>query len=508
MPPRARTIFLSLVTVTLFTTTSLVADIRLAPIFGDHMVLQRDIEIPVWGDASPGEKTSVTFHRYTASTTAGPDGRWRVNLPKTAATPQPGELVIYGKNRIVLNDIVVGDVWLCSGQSNMEFTVRLVANAARETATADYPLIRHFRVPRTRAATPQSDMAPSTNERIWQPATPKTVAGFSAVGYFYAREIYQKTGIPVGLIRATLGGSTIEAWMSRNALTADPSLSPTLIRWEKTVTDYPAATKRYEQQLAGWSALPEPRAQKPSPPRDPAKNNAMPSGLYNAMIHPLLPFGIRGILWYQGENNAWHAPDYAPLFNALIKQWRADFGLGDIPFYFVQLPNFKDGDAGQRQWAFLREAQQKALALPNTGMAVTIDIGNPDDVHPTNKQDVAHRLALIARARHYGEPSLETSGPVYHVHQRIGSAIRITFKHADGLTSRNGPPTSFELAGADKNFVAATAAIETGGTILVSSPSVPEPVAVRYAWTNTPDVNLYNSSNLPAAPFRTDTWDK
>ena len=497
-------------------TGSVRADVSLAPLFADHAVLQRDKPVPVWGRAEAGERVSVSFHGQVHAATAGPDGRWIVFLDAIPASSEGTELTATGKNAITIRDVVIGEVWLCSGQSNMEFMLKQAANAPAETAAANFPLIRHIKIMRQAADAP-TDSAATTG---WTGATPGTAGDFTAVGYFFAREIFRKLNVPIGLVNATWGGTPIEAWMSPSAFAGSEPAPAVSARWAETVTAYPARKADYDSALVGWNQReatakaasaaayktflkdsPKPRA-----PRGAAGDPWTPTSLFNGMINPLLPYGLRGSLWYQGESNADHAAEYRAQFAALIQAWRAHFGQGDFPFYWVSLANFRaPGDATNTTYAFLREAQTQALSLPNTGQALAIDIGNPDDVHPTNKQEVGRRLAALAKNRVYGTVGDDT-GPTFLSATREGSALRIRFTHASaGLIAYDKPVQSLELAGANKVFYPAMARIERD-SLLVSAPEVKEPVAVRYAWKNSPAANLYNGAGLPAVPFRSDNW--
>jgi sialate O-acetylesterase len=513
------------------------ADVTLAPLFTDHAVLQRDKPVPVWGRADAGEKIAVTFLAQTHRTTAGADGRWIVFLDALSATTQGADLAVVGKNTLTVRDVVVGEVWLCSGQSNMEFTVDARAGtwqantradqAAAEIAAANFPLIRHVRIAQTVAESP----ADTVKTGGWQSATPQTVGGFTAVGYFFARDIFQKLGVPVGLVHSSWGGSPVESWMSPAALASNSAFAGVTTRWQQNIAAYPANQAAYEAALAAWTkaeatakldaaaagAKTKPKTDgrkfynawlqknpRPRAPRGPG-DSWTPAGLFNGMINPLLPYALRGALWYQGESNADRAGEYHALFAATITAWRAHFGQGDFPFYWVNLAGYKiPADRTDAAWAFLREAQTKTLALPATGQALAIDIGNPTDIHPANKQDVGRRLALLAKNRLYGT-TVDDTGPTFAGVTREGSALRVRFTTASGLIAHAKPVQSLELAGADKVFRPATAKIDRE-TLLVSAPDVREPVAVRYAWRNAPEANLYNGAGLPAVPFRSDTW--
>lgn len=490
--------------------THAVADITLAPLFRDGAVLQRDQPLVVWGSAAAAEKVEVKFRRQTASVITGADGRWRVTLNAEKASTVPSELIATGANTVVVHDVLVGDVWLCSGQSNMAFLVRNSKNAEQAIAEADFPLIRHFKVPNVVAEKPADDVGGS-----WVLCSPASVGAFSAVAYFFARDLHQKFHVPVGIVNSSWGGTQIEGWLSEPALRADPSAKEIFARWEARLAEHPAKMAEHAAAVAKWET--EQSARKtagrttargaPAKPEGPG-SRWMPAGLYNAMIAPLVPYGFKGALWYQGETNAPRYPEYASLFTAMIKQWRADFGQ-PLPFYFVQLANFEN-NAGNKgdTWAYLREAQAKALAVPDTGMAVTIDIGDPKDIHPKDKAEVGRRLALHARRQLFGE-KLETDGPMFAGAKREGGALRVSFRHAAVLRLAPACPDgriSFEIAGEDKKFVPATARVD-GRTLVVSAEEVAVPVAVRYAWRNSPDARLFNGASLPAAPFRSDNWE-
>ena len=494
------------------------AEVTLAPLFTDHAVLQCDKPVPVWGRADAGEKVTVTFHGQAISATTGADGRWIVYLEKLAASAEPAELVVTGRNTVTVRDVLVGEVWLASGQSNMEWPVNKARDAAQEMAAANFPLIRHVRIEHTVATAPADTVKTSG----WQPASPATVGGFTAVGYFFARDLHRKLGVPVGIIHSSWGGTAIESWMS-DASRRSTSLAALLdARWKKDVAAWtPERIARYPADMTAWlkadasakAAHKKNRLPWPKPPAT-TDSPSLPGGLFNGMIAPLQPGALRGILWYQGESNAEHPEEYAELFTTMIRAWRANWSQGDpstnsgqaLPFYFVQIPNYgPDEEARGRNWAQLREAQTKALVLPNTGMAVTIDVGDAEILHPINKQEVGRRLALIAKTKVYGIPG-DCSGPEFSGAVREGAALRVKFTHADGgLISHDKPVQSLEIAGEDKVFHAATAKLQRD-TLLVSAPAVREPVAVRYAWINAPVANLYNGAGLPAAPFRSDNW--
>jgi sialate O-acetylesterase len=512
------------------------ADVTLAPLFSDHAVWQRDKPVPVWGRADAGEKIVAKFAGQSRQTTAGADGRWIVYFEAFPARVEGAELTVTGKNILIVRDIVVGEVWLCSGQSNMEFTVGArqgwqantrVNNAAAEIAAARWPLVRHVRIAARVADTPADTVATSG----WALAAPETVGDFTAVGYFFARDLYQKLGVPIGLVNSSVGGTPVESWLSPVVVASNPAFGFVAERWRQNLAAFPANRAAYEAALAAWTAA-DAKAKaaaavagaKTKPKTDGAKSYAAwskknprpraprgpgdgwtPTGLFNGMINPLLPYAIRGALWYQGESNAERATEYRGLFSAMITAWRAHFGQGEFPFYWVSLANYQNSsDATGLTYAALREAQTQTLVLPNTGQALAIDVGNPDDIHPTNKQDVGRRLAMLAKNRVYGL-TVDDTGPTFAAIVREGAALRVRFTHASGLIAHDKPVQSLEIAGADKIFHPATAQIERE-TLLVSAPKVREPVAVRYAWRNAPEANLYNGAGLPAVPFRSEPW--
>jgi sialate O-acetylesterase len=492
------------------------ADVSLPAVICDNMVLQRGRASAIWGWAEPGEKVSVkgSWQWFWASTSADADGRWNVNvLPPRAAGPY--EITIHGRNTITIKNVLVGEVWVCSGQSNMQWSVQASANAQEEVAAAKYPQIRLFYVKREVADEPKSNCTGN-----WVECRPETVPGFSAVAYFFGRELHKELGVPVGLIHTSWGGTPAEAWTRRGELEKESDFAPILKRSADSIARYPQAKADYEKKLEAWKEAAkkakEAGTKEPRRPRGPSSplNSHTPAALYNAMIAPLIPYGIQGAIWYQGESNAGRAYQYRKLFPAMITNWREDWGQGDFQFLFVQLANFMavKPDPCDSAWAELREAQSMTLRLPNTGMAVIIDIGEADDIHPKNKQDVGKRLALWALAKTHGK-KLVYSGPIYESMRVAGSKIVLSFEHVGGglvagcgeRASAGEPLKGFAIAGEDRKFVWADAIIE-GDTIVVSSDKVAEPVAVRYAWADNPVCNLYNKEGLPASPFRTDDW--
>ena len=630
---------------------SALAQVRLPSFFSDHMVLQRQQPIPVWGWAKPGEKVTVSLHNKSVATKADKAGKWQVQLPAEEAGG-PYTLIIKGSNTISIGDVLIGDVWLCSGQSNMEWSVAQSMNSKEEIAAANYPNIRHFKVNRTVATLPQEDAAGSG----WKPATPGFVGQFTGVGYYFARHLQKELNVPIGLLNTSWGGTHVETWTSREAFESEPEFNAMINRLsvdymegqkqskdkaqnelQKSlelrkalsgpVEDWPKVTytaadwslmnvpglweqqgmagldgvvwMRREFELTGTQAAAATlylgmiddnditwvngtkagetngynidRVYKlPAGLLKPGRNvialriddtggggglyskeeevylsfadgsklplagkwkvnlekvyssaaNAMgpndyPTLLYNAMLHPLIPFGIRGAIWYQGESNTGRAVQYRKAFPLMINDWRKRWAQGDFPFYFVQLATYFADAGGNKnsgnEWAELREAQTMTLSLPNTGMAVTTDIGNPKDIHPTNKQEVGRRLALQALQQTYGQSTLVASGPVLDKAVFESNRSILHFNHTgSGLTTTDkyGYLYEFELAGSDGQWHFARAWIE-GNTVVVQSEKVPNPVAARYNWTDNAEAgNLFNKEGLPAAPFRTDNWKR
>jgi sialate O-acetylesterase len=440
------------------------ADVRLPSIFSSHLLLQRDVENPLWGTADPDEKISVKLDDKAIATQAGPDGRWSVKLPATAAGG-PHKIVIEdatGENRITLSDVLFGELWVCSGQSNMEMGLNSTDHAQEDIAAADLPQIRLFTIPKTRADGPQEDC-----QGRWARCTPKTAENFSATAYFFGVDLQKALGVPVGLIHTSWGGTPAESWTPRPSLEAQPTL----------------------KHMAGGS-----------------------SQLYNGMIHPLIRLPIAGAIWYQGESNVGKAAQYHKLFPVMIEGWREAWHAPKLPFYFVQIAPYRYNADGGQACAELWDAQFETMqTLPNTGMAVITDSDSVGDIHPRNKRICGQRLALWALAKTYGKSDLVYSGPIYKSFKAEGVVdpdnIRLSFDSiGGGLVSRDGKPlTNFTIAGADQKFVPATAVID-GNTIVVHSDSVTKPLAVRFGWNETAEPNLINKEGLPASPFRTDDW--
>jgi sialate O-acetylesterase len=480
------------------------AEVKLPKLISDNMVLQQGRKVRIWGTAAPGEKVTVAFRDQKLSAAAA-DGQWETYLEPLKAGG-PDELTVSGSNTIVLKNVLVGEVWVCSGQSNMWWPVGNSLNARQEIAAAQYPMIRLFTVPMVVAGRPQRDV-----DGQWAPVSPQSVEKFSAVGYFFGRDLYKALGVPVGLIHSSWGGSPAETWMARPTLDSLPEAKSFLHDQEQALAKYPQQVEEFKRQYDDWiRAVAKAEAEGkliPSAPRvpDDPRTGFWPAGLYNAMIAPLVPYAIRGAIWYQGESNSPRAREYRKVFPAMIQDWRQAWGEGDFPFLFVQLANWIVPDP-KPNWPELREAQLMTLSLPKTGMAVAVDIGDPADIHPKNKQEVGRRLALAAEAIAYGR-NVVYSGPIYESMVVEGGKVRLRFKHTDGGLLAKGAASlkGFELAGEDRKFVPAEAAID-GKTIVVRSGQVASPVAVRYAWADNPTCNLYNKAGMPASPFRTDDW--
>jgi len=470
------------------------------PLFSDNAVLQEETPIPVWGVAKEGEKISVTLDGQSASTTAK-DGKWKLMLPAHKAGG-PYDLTISGENTNTITNVLVGEVWVCSGQSNMEFPLSRVTNAAAEIASASYPMLRMFSVARRISANPQEEVVGK-----WAVCTPAAAPGFSAIGYFFGHDLVKARSVPIGMIHSSWGGTPAQAWTSFSGLSKDPSLKVYVDQLRNAVVDFMKNLEAYRTALAGYhpnpagvsSGPPWPADLPPSGPRSPFESNGLPTILYNGMIAPLQPYAIRGVIWYQGEANNGQAKLYQTLFPAMIADWREKWGRGDFPFLFTQIAPFTGMSPEIREAQFLTLGKST-----NTAMAVTTDVGNAADIHPTQKEPVGQRLALAARALAYGE-KIEYSGPLYQSLKIEGSNAVVLFTHTgSGLMAKDGDLRGFTIGGTNGQFLPAKAAI-AGETVVVSAAEVTAPTAVRYGWTNVPDVNLWNKEGLPASPFRTDS---
>lgn len=541
------------VAVTLACAATACAEIRPSAIFSDGMILQRDSNVPVWGSSSPGERITVRFGDQEKAISADVSGKWRVTLDPMKAEASPATMTIAGEGSSTnITGVMVGDVFLASGQSNMDFPLRNAHNAPAEIPASTDPQLRFFQVTKKTSDRPE----PSVSGGKWVAATPQNSGNFSAVAYFFAKEIRAHEHCPVGVIQAAWGGTPIRIWMGLEGLRNPAPSVDDLADWDKAVADHarvladPKLETTYKADLAQWTKevkpsfddamkvwnaanqagkdpRPRPKPSRPEPVNPdpmgyPSPNTRphTPTVAYNAMIHPLVPYALKGFLWYQGEDNGMQGIRYRDWLSRLISDWRSRWG-AEIPFLIVQLPCFgmDTTPVAGSGWPWLREAQFRALSLPKTGVAVTIDVGDPRNVHPADKVDVGNRLALLARRDLYGE-KIDASGPRYDGFKVEGNKVRIFFTEtAGGLKPGRAPwcpggtkplPTDklvgFYIAGEDSKWVEAEAVIQ-GKDVVVSSPSVPKPLAVRYGWSNSPRCNLYNSEGLPAFPFRTDDRD-
>lgn len=474
------------------------ADVTLPNIFSDAMVFQRDQANRVWGRADANEEVTVSLGEQSQTTTADAQGNWQVMLEAMPATSEPLEMTVKGNNEISVKDILVGEVWICSGQSNMAWTVQNSNDYDLEQLAADYPQIRMINFPQVGTQEPVW-----THEGAnWMVCTPENIGRFSAVGYFFGRQLHQTLDVPVGLVNNAWGGSAAEAWVNRDRLEADPAYQPMLDRWN-------AMTQR-AAALESKPSLNDQEKQELANLRRQLGGNHNPSNIYNGVLKSHLGYGIRGVIWYQGESNAGRAYQYRDLFPLMIQNWRDEWGQGDFPFYWVQLADFQKetDEPGESAWAELREAQTMTMdKLPNTGQAVIIDIGEGRDIHPKNKVDVGRRLSRWALAKDYGYEIAHQS-PRYKSMNKSGDKITLTFDHVgSGWRPFDVPhPVGFAIAGEDRRFVKAKAEIQQDGSIVVSSDQVGDPVAVRYGWADNPVVNMYNNAGLPLTPFRTDDW--
>jgi sialate O-acetylesterase len=542
----------------LLAATALHATVRMSAIFGDHMVLQQETNVPVWGTALPGEKVTVTVDDHTATATAGTDGTWRTNLKPFAASSAPVTMTVAGSNTLTFQDVLIGEVWVASGQSNMEVPVSWMADAAQVTAQATDTQLRVFYVEHG----PFQGAAIEPRDHLsghWDVCSPGVANNFSGVGYFFGRELRRQLKRPVGIIGSYVGGTPASAWVSRSGLAKAPAFTNYLDKYaeakaaagsysgqlnaainnvnqwsDQAITAYATALSQWKADMmnaaAGNNPQPGPPPAHPSGPAPQLPGNLAgdrhtPTVLFNAFIAPLIPYAIKGVIWYQGEDNGValaNAIEYRTLFPRLITDWREKWGEGDFPFLFVQLAGFTRADIGGPggfNFAMLREAQAKTLTLPKTGMATAVDIGAGTDIHPKDKLDVGVRLALDARHVAYGEDLVYT-GPTYDKMAVEGKTVRVTFTQTGGgLIIGSAPwtapniqaiPTTslvgFTMAGVDKKIFPANAKIE-GTSVILSSPQVAAPVAVRYYWANLTQANLYNKEGLPAFPFRSDDWD-
>jgi sialate O-acetylesterase len=472
------------------------AELMLPNVFGDHMVLQRDMPLKFWGWTKPGQEVTVSIGGHSQTGTAGDDGRFDITLPALPAGG-PHSLTIAADETRTIEDVLVGEVWICSGQSNMQWSVKASNDPDLEKLAANHPRLRMINFPQTGSQEPIL-----THDRAWQVCGPETVGDFSAVGYFFGRQLLQSLDIPIGMINNAWGGSACEAWIPRDVLAANSRYQSLLDGW--------SVREKQFAELSTKADLSEDEKKQLNNLRGQMNGNHRPGNIYHGVLKSHLGYTIRGAIWYQGESNAGRAYQYRELFPLMISTWREEWGQGDFPFYWVQLADFKaEATApGESDWAELREAQTMTMAkLPRTGQAVIIDIGEGKDIHPKNKHDVGRRLARWALANEYGF-DIPFRSPEYSRMEPGSSSIIVSFDHVAGgwRPFDVAQPIGFTIAGEDRKFVNATAKILDDGRIEVSSPEVPAPVAVRYAWADNPVCNMFSAAGLPLTPFRTDDW--
>lgn len=488
-----------------FIVTAAPADVKLAAIFGDGMVLQQDVPVRIWGWAEPGEDVTVSLGRERARVTTGGDGRWMCHLEP----PNPGgpyDLTVRAGNTVRVSDVLVGEVWLCAGQSNMVMSVGETEDAFAETAAGNHPNIRMFTVSRHAAEKPQDDVAGA-----WVVCTPQTVGAYSAVAYYFGRALQQDLDVPIGLVNASWSRTRIEAWTRLAAQDTVADIKPVLDEWAIRIKgEHQKALSRWQRRSSKAKAAGLPLTAPPSTALATHPDDPPPATLFNSMIAPLVPFGLRGVIWYQGESNGSgvFSHVYGVQLRTLIQDLRHVWNADDLPFVFVQLPNFgarQQEPVEESGWVVVREAMLETLAVPGTGMVVTIDLGQSRTVHPANKREVGDRLARCALGMNYCR-DIEYSGPIYASMQQQGAKIAVWFDHVgSGLMALGDTLRGFAIAGEDRLFVWGDARI-VGDHVEVSSPLVDHPVAVRYAWAANPECTLFNWEGLPASPFRTDRW--
>ena len=491
------------------------AEVKLPAIISDHAVLQRDRAVPIWGWADQGEQVTVSLADRSATVTPDAQGRWEARLSKDLPVGGPYELVVQGKNKVVVKDVLVGEVWLGSGQSNMAWTVDKSRDFPAEREKARFPMIRMFKETSGPAGEPKLE-----GKGQWVVCSPETVGGFSATGYFFGREIHQALGVPVGVINSSVGGTPVEAWTRWEAQKDLPELKPLFESWEKRIAAWDPAKAAEQHKLAREKhkvAVEKAKAEGKTPPAaprapvDPKNDTHRPAVLFNAKINPLIPYGVRGAIWYQGENNAGgpNAKNYGLQLRTMIADWRKLWIATpeDFAFAWVQLPNFRKAQekpVEESGWVVVREQMTDCLAVPGTGMAITLELGEANDIHPKDKQNVGKRLAQWALHSVYGKKEIAPSGPLYEGHAVKGSEVLVRFKHAhQGLKLNPAARSGFAIRGSDGEWKWGNARVD-GETVVVSHPEIQQPVAVRYAWADNPVATLFNGAGLPAAPFRTD----
>lgn len=507
--------FLLAVVLTFLSVASTHADVKLSAIIGDNMVLQRGMPVPIWGWADAGEKVTVSFAGQTHSATAGKDGKWTVKLEAMKASAKPQPVVIKGKNSITLKNVLIGEVWICSGQSNMAWSVNRANDADLEMAAAKFLNIRMISVPQVGTQEAKTDF-----NGQWEACTPAVAANFSAVGYFFGRQLHQTLDVPIGLIDNAWGGSAAEAWVPKEVLAKHERYAALLKQWDdmakaydhtKAMTAFKAKQDKWKEAVKKAKAAGKPAPRAPRAPRNQLTGQHRPGNLYNGVLNPTIGYAIKGAIWYQGESNSGRAYQYRHLFPLMIDTWREVWKQGDFSFYWVQLADFMDESDGPQDsaWAELREAQTMTMSrLPNTGEAVIIDVGEGRDIHPRDKQTVGKRLARWALAKDYGM-KIPHQSPTVSGMEIVRNKVTLTFDHVGaGLYSFDSRTdvSGFTLAGEDQKFVKATARIVGKNKIELTAQGVDKPVHARYAWANNPVVNLYSREGLPATPFRTDDW--
>jgi sialate O-acetylesterase len=492
------------------------AELKLPAIIGDNMVLQQKQANPIWGWDTPGTDVTVTFAGQTKTAKAGADGKWTVKLDAVPANAKPATIGIKGSSARELKNVLVGEVWICSGQSNMQWSVQSSWDADLEIATAKFPNIRLISVPQVGTQEPQQDF-----KGAWAECSPQTVGSFSAVGYFYGRVLHQMLDVPVGLINNAWGGSAAEAWVRRDVLESDPRFKLLMGNTVKNETYQQSAEAKakYEAAMANWKKQADEakKAGKPFTVRAPQapdgwlRGNARPGNIYNGVLLPTIGYGIKGAIWYQGESNASRAYEYASLFPLMISHWRSEWKQGDFPFYWVQLADFKPEQPlpGDSDWAELRESQTKTQsAIKNGGQAVIIDLGEANDIHPKNKRDVAERLARWALVKDYGFKLPYRSPEFQSAEFAAGKAVVTLDTFGGNLRTVDvSDVKGFAICGEDKKWVWAAAKIIAGNKVEVSAAGVAKPVAVRYAWSDNPVCNLFSTDGLPVTPFRSDSFE-
>lgn len=517
-----------LVAMVLLTLPSLVrAEVKLPAVIADNMVIQAEKPVTIWGSASPGESVRVTFGANSASDVASENGKWKITLPAVKASATPAEMTVAGSNTLTVKNILVGTVWVCSGQSNMNFRLSGAKGAQTEITKATDTSLRFFKVAENTSPDESADVAGA-----WIECSPQSASTFSAVAYFFGRDLRRTTGMPVGLIQSSMGATPAQAWISDRGLSTTPigtfyakkatqtiaefrqkDMTAARAEYARALAEFDAAHRKWEVDMKANPSLPEPEE-----PPSPDLNRRTPTVLFNGMIAPIIPFTIEGVIWYQGESNSNHADQYPALMQSLIADWRERWGLEKMPFLFVQLPGYSErySKPTEHDWALVREAQTKTLATANTAMVVTIDLGDAANIHPSNKAEVGRRLALSAQKLAFGK-TVVASGPLFSSAKIEGVKIRVNFTELGGGLSlgliapeheKDSPRTSdelvgFAIAGADGKYVWAKASID-GDSVLVWSDLIANPVAVRYGWAGNPACNLYNKAGLPASPFRSD----